>query len=80
MAETIDLFKQLAVAAGGLEAAKTDYQAKKTALDHASSEETTALNRLNRAQREFDAAIKAVKDKSEYRSDWANKRNNPMEK
>lgn len=80
MAETINPFHLLATAIQSLESAKTDYQVKKAALDCASSEESGALNRLNKAQKEFDAAVKAVKDKSEYRSDWATKRTNAMEK
>lgn len=58
-------------AAQNLNEAKGAYEAADFAYQHASGERTSALNRLNQAQKCFDSAVQEIKKDTPAGSDWA---------
>lgn len=62
--------KTVAEIVADLEAAQSEYREAAFAASLARASETTALNRLNDAQEQFDAAIAQLKDRAPAGSDW----------
>lgn len=55
-----------------LEEAQRNYEIAQAGYDHANSERIAALNSLNDAQKAFDSAVDAVREKAPRESDWSN--------
>lgn len=62
--------KELDQALACLNEARDRYSRAKEELDAARSAETSALNKLNDAQKRFDQVVELVRDKPEWGSDW----------
>jgi hypothetical protein len=65
-AELFDLGKL----ASEISEAHTTYEEAKTRESHARNESTTALNRLNELQRQFDRVLGEMKKRAPGDSDW----------
>jgi hypothetical protein len=61
----------------GLLAATADYLAAAGAEDTARRQTTTALNKLNEAQKRVDEALGLLREEAPRDSDWARRRNYP---
>lgn len=66
--------KSIQSAMNELEEAHNQYDSAHSDSRAANLRETEALNRLNNAQKKFDAAVDAIKKDAPCRSDWRNKR------
>lgn len=62
--------KELDDALAALRTAQTLYAGAKEAREVASREETSALNKLNEAQKQFDAAVATVREAPEWGTEW----------
>lgn len=63
--------KKLSIIAASLAAARERFDVAEQEASFARNRETSALNELNKAQRAFDDAVAALKDKPPRNSDWA---------
>ena len=57
-----------------LELAKEIYQRAKDACGKANSDKCSAINTLNAAQKQFDAAVARIKEGASSDSDWGRKK------
>ena len=62
--------KDLREAKAELESTMTAHQTAARALGDAQRDETSARNRLNNAQKAFDAAVEAIRKDAPRDSDW----------
>lgn len=62
--------RSVAECAAELEAAQAEYEEAASRVSNARSIEVKALNSLNEAQKQFDAAVARVKQQSPRESDW----------
>lgn len=67
--------KELDEALLNLRTAQGRYDGAKLALDEARSEETSALNALNEAQKRFDQVTELVRKDPQWGSDWHRRKN-----
>lgn len=55
--------------------ARLRYESAHAKYEEARKDETNAMNGLNAAEREFDAAVEALKQSAPWNSDWHTARN-----
>jgi sensor domain CHASE-containing protein len=71
----MDMSQKLLELVKELEAANQELRAAKEVERQASSEETAALNRVNKVQKAIDEEIASIKNAAEWNTDWHSTRN-----